>query len=403
MKGKKRNSNSSKLRTTKSSLTRIRFLQISFFVVLLMMACAGVYTTRLNQPQSVLGAHTTASCNSCQWWNIFCRFGLSKQNCNKSSSKSEDELSHIPISSVTGNGIYEFGQPNTADTSKSYLSGATLLYFWSQIEPTKGHYNWDQIRKDMVPWIRAGKKVIIRISTSGNYYANQPGSDSRTPQFVYDDGARFVTQQVTGGTEKHPAYWDQAYLNDFQTFLKAYAEQFDNDPHVAYIDLAIANDGETMPSKGTDTQTYPLWQSIGYSDQIWLDTITKIIALYGQSFHNKPIAVQPDRTFITPKTVKGKKYSEEKLLQTVIYLKTQYPNLIFQNDSLFPNQNLTGSWQDLPLSLEQAHEAFNSTTLQQEINTAIAEHGKYLLVFTKNIDDPKNQTILQNANKTFGY
>ena len=61
-------------------------------------------------------------------------------------------------------GIYEFaGDNSSADAQNPSLAGVDLVYYWSQIEPKAGIYNWNLIDSDMAPWLAAGKKVILRV------------------------------------------------------------------------------------------------------------------------------------------------------------------------------------------------------------------------------------------------
>src|ERR1700721_517860 len=49
-------------------------------------------------------------------------------------------------SSVTFRGIYEFAGGNTkVDATDPDLAGVVLTYYWSQIEPQKGVFNWSPI------------------------------------------------------------------------------------------------------------------------------------------------------------------------------------------------------------------------------------------------------------------
>src|ERR1700686_2789716 len=74
-------------------------------------------------------------------------------------------------------GIYDFSSSNSSGSAdKSYLAGDYLGYYWSQLEPQKGQYNWSIIDQDMSPWTSHGKKVILRISTSGWTSWNPPYS-----------------------------------------------------------------------------------------------------------------------------------------------------------------------------------------------------------------------------------
>ena len=91
-------------------------------------------------------------------------------------------------------GAYEYaGNNSSTDATNPDLVGVDLDYYWSQIEPAKGQYDWSVITNAMAPWVIAGKKVILRIATAGQSSWDPPYSGSGTPSWVYSDGATSVT------------------------------------------------------------------------------------------------------------------------------------------------------------------------------------------------------------------
>ena len=91
-------------------------------------------------------------------------------------------VTHPGTAAANFKGIYEFaGDNSAADAGDPDLTGVDLVYYWSQIEPEKGVFDWSQIQSDMAPWIAAHKKVILRISTSGAASWDPPYSGERHP------------------------------------------------------------------------------------------------------------------------------------------------------------------------------------------------------------------------------
>jgi hypothetical protein len=73
-----------------------------------------------------------------------------------------------PATTSDFRGIFEFaGQDSAADAGDPDLAGVDLVYYWSQIEPSPGVYDWTVIDQAMAPWVAAGKQVVLRISTAG--------------------------------------------------------------------------------------------------------------------------------------------------------------------------------------------------------------------------------------------
>src|SRR5579883_3181256 len=102
-------------------------------------------------------------------------------------------------------GIIEFSGGNTStDATNASLVGTNLIYYWSQLEPQKGQYQWSVIDNAMKPWTSAGKKVVIRITTAGWAKWSPPYSKQGTPQWVFDEGVPHVTE-LDGAI--YPQYW----------------------------------------------------------------------------------------------------------------------------------------------------------------------------------------------------
>lgn len=282
-------------------------------------------------------------------------------------------------------GIYQFtGEKSTQNASLSFLAGASLNFYWSDLEPTKGQFNWSLVDQQMSVWTSHGKHVILRVSTAGN---NMGGSSAqRTPQWVFDEGVPHVT--LPSGAV-YPQYWSATWLKELDGFLSAFAARYDGNPAITYIDVAVGNDGETIPIKDKLPVALPMMQSIGYTDQLWFSTIQKIIGLYTAHFHKTPLALQPDKTFIgrTPN------YGESLVLQYAVQA-----GLWLQNDSLARGTVLNSIWTQHPLAVEQGHPAKqNGYPLQYDLQQAVNLHASYVLIFASDINDPANQSALAAA------
>lgn len=282
-------------------------------------------------------------------------------------------------------GIYQFtGQKNPANASLPYLAGASLNFYWSDIEPAKGQFNWGLIDGDMQPWVSHGKHVILRISTAGN---NMGGSSAqRTPQWVFDEGVPHVT--LSSGAV-YPQYWNATWQAEFTAFIQAFAARYDGNAAITYIDAAVGNDGETIPIKDTSPEALPLMQGIGYTDALWYSTIQRIVGIYKAAFHHTPLALQPDRTFIggTPG------YSESMVLSWAVG-----QGLWLQNDGLNPSTSLSGPWTQTTLAVEQVSPASQrGVSITDDLTAAMNQHASFVLIFASDINKTGNQSALRSA------
>ncbi len=153
-------------------------------------------------------AQNTSSIRSCwpllewkpeKWWSSLILIVLLVSACASPSSSdphpsARRTLTPSPTSYPNFKGIIQFtGEQNPNNASNPYLAGANLAFYWSQVEPQKGHYRWDIIDQEMRPWVTNGKKLILRVSTSGWTRWSPPYSGLGTPQWVYDLGVPSVS------------------------------------------------------------------------------------------------------------------------------------------------------------------------------------------------------------------
>jgi hypothetical protein len=284
-------------------------------------------------------------------------------------------------------GIFEFAGNNaSSDAADSDLAGVVLVYYWSQIEPQKGVFDWSVVDDDMAPWVAAGKKVILRISTSGYASWDPPYSGSATPQWVYGDGA----DSITDNGETIPVYWDPAYLADYKGFVQALAQRFDGDPSVAFIEPGIGMGGETLPETNVSAAGIGTWQSAGYTDTSWLSTVETIASFFAASFRSTPVFPLVDMTFFDGNSTD---------YDTVMAWLRAIPNWGLQYDGLGSSSMLNSEWFGRPIALEQRNATSTShDCLCADISNALDNlHAAYLLIYQSDIDNPANSGYLAQA------
>jgi hypothetical protein len=292
-------------------------------------------------------------------------------------------------SSVTFRGIYEFAGGNTkADATDPNLAGVVLTYYWSQIEPQKGVFDWSPIESAMAPWIAAHKKIVLRISTSGGPSWDPPYSGSGTPAWVYADGAR----SITDNGETIPVYWDPAYLSDYQSFVAAFAGEFDGNPNLAFIEPGVGMGGETLPETGASPAGITAWEADGYTDAVWLSTVETISSFVKASFQTTRSYWMVDRTFFDG--------SGTYFNAVMAWFKT-VPHWHLQNNGLTSTQTLSAQWSG-PLALEQLTSTENSgDCLCADISNGLDNlDATFLMIYKTDVDNPANAAYLAAAEST---
>lgn len=294
-----------------------------------------------------------------------------------------------PPATPTGfQGIFAFNTGNSAAMATNpNIAGTELAYYWSQLEPTQGQYNWSLIDTDMKPWVDNGKQVTLRVKTAGWTKWQPPYSQKGTPQWVYDQGVKFVT--ANDGAIK-PQYWNMDFLNALSDFVQAFAARYNGNANILAIEIAVGDGGETKPDTTKDSNVLSRWTAIGYTDANWWGAIQGIISMYVEDFTKTPLVLMPDASFLGG--MKG--YNE----QLVTSYAAKY-GVWLQWNGLVAGASLPGSFNGLkkgyPLILEQLNAAgANKRKLADDLQTAINLGAVAALIFTSDLQDPTNASTL---------
>jgi hypothetical protein len=285
-------------------------------------------------------------------------------------------------------GIYEFsGQNSHKHVDNPALAGRCLIYYWKQLEPRKGQYNWKLIDRDMKLWIDRHKKVILRVSTSGwTSWDRVADSQHGTPQWVYDQGVASVTE-IDGSV--HPQYWAPAFLQNLRDFVRAFAKRYDGNIYIGAVEIGVGDGGETKVDTHKHPNVLSLWKRVGYSDQIWWETIQRIIGFYTAEFHHTPLVLMPDSSFIG----KTRGYGMNRVVSYAVQHK-----LWLQDNGLTANRTLSPDWHKVPIIAEQRNPTTRSgDTLLEDLQAALNLGATYILIFASDIDNDANQPVLQQV------
>lgn len=294
----------------------------------------------------------------------------------------------------TFNGTYVFNNGNAATFADNpAIAGTYLGFFWAELEPVKGQYNWDLIDNAMKPWADAGKQVLLRVSTSAwtKWWPLQ-NSGKATPRWVYDLGVRFVTE--TDNAVK-PEYWNPLFLQNLGDFVMALATRYDGNAHIAAIEIGVGDGGETKPDTLNNGQArIKQWEAIGYSDKTWMDTIEKIVGLYTSAFKVTPLAIMPNASFI------GGTKGYDELLVVDFAIKE---NLWLQDNGLVATEKTwPGSWKNVKPGYPYIAEQRNPTNvshdlLLKDLQTALNLGARIVLVFAEDITAANQPVLVQIA------
>lgn len=304
-------------------------------------------------------------------------------------------VGYWPLNTNPFQGIFQFtGQANTKNAGNPAISGADLQWSWAQIEPVEGQYDWTKVDRDIRAWISNGKSVILRFSAAGNKNWSGTVNGSYTPGWLFD---RYGVPRVTeiDGTI-FPLYWNPTYLQKLADFVHTAAARYDTNPYVAAVEIGVGQGGETEPD-GTashNTHQLQLWQSYGYTNALWWQTIQKIVRIYEAAWTHTPLALMVTSTFL--------QYQDKRYNRALVEKYAVSQGLWLQINSLNDSMSsgiFQGGENQLTTTLEEQKQSAQDSgyAALHDIKHGIALGARYILVFAVDLSNPGNADALRYA------
>lgn len=161
-----------------------------------------------------------------------------------------------------------------------YIIGGLYTLIWSEVEPEKGKYDWSAADAFIERWARSGKKTALRIIWSTSGYWNNPAARRPTPEWVWDEGARYAYHE--GSDTQIPLFWDPVYRSCAMELLREINSHFGDNKDILFIDVTPG--AETNPYRfGTIHRRDPGYKAVyeatkasdgrTYTDELWRETV----------------------------------------------------------------------------------------------------------------------------------
>lgn len=156
--------------------------------------------------------------------------------------------------------------------NKSYVIGILVRVVWKDIEPIDNIYNWSLIDDQIKAAESYGKKISLAI-----------GSGPNTPQWLYELGASSISYSLPfSGTIPIP--WDVIFLDKWTEFISELGKRYQNDTTIQLVYITNSSqNGFEMQLPHNPTPTY---SSIGYSEQLVINSWTQIMDEFNEAFPN---------------------------------------------------------------------------------------------------------------------
>lgn len=176
------------------------------------------------------------------------------------------------------------------------LCGASLVIYWSDVEATKGVFDWSSVTAAAQPYVAAGLTVNLLFSE-----ATEGTVNTVTPAWVtapVSQGGLGVPTVSCANQPTMPVYFNATYEAAWSAFIAAAVHQFSfaNSPlaaSVGYMRFATGGGAEALPPPGYNDggACQALWANAGYSYNAWNQHEANIINAMGRQSTDKQLMV----------------------------------------------------------------------------------------------------------------
>ncbi len=180
-------------------------------------------------------------------------------------------------------GIYQFQDIYYTDPSRYPIVGTHRAWRWHIVEPRENDYRWDIVEHWLSLVAAQGKIAGLGVNS---YNGILSGGDE-TPRWVYHKHP--AAEIVCPGDWRIPKFWDPAYQAEFEKMVTAFADRYDGDPRLAWVEISVGVYGETQPAKPT---FYDCLEANGLTPSLWVETVDRYTDIYLRHFHRTQLFLQ---------------------------------------------------------------------------------------------------------------
>lgn len=200
------------------------------------------------------------------------------------------------------NGVDKYSIKN--DSLFQSFPGMDHLYLrlaWSYLEPKEGEFDWHYIDEIVEKYVSLGYQIAFRITSkeTGTY----PGSVGQelngvqyaTPVWVEKAGAKGYIVENEGVRTWMPDWDDPVYLEKLDRFHGAFAERYDEEKWVIYVDVgSIGEWGEGHTS--FSTRVPPTIEEVKANLNVYLKNYkhTQLVVTDDLIYYGKPEAIEKE-------------------------------------------------------------------------------------------------------------
>jgi hypothetical protein len=182
---------------------------------------------------------------------------------------------------------YVIGKDASGKPKDPNICGVSLLVGWSDVEKSKGNFDWSQVVAWAQPYVNAGLTVNLLFAD-----ASEVGSNTATPSWVTDANGDNVASIACTGQPSYPNYIDRTFEADYEAFIAAAVAEFSAPApagssitsSIGYMRFGLGAGVEAYPAHFSNYPNDACSQAFmadGYSFDAWVAHTRRIVNYMG--------------------------------------------------------------------------------------------------------------------------
>ena len=156
-----------------------------------------------------------------------------------------------------------------------WISGVTVSFFWKDLEPSPGEFNWKYLDDLIAAAAKHGKCVGLWP------YLPAPW----LPEWVKNKGVQTYDMDKTRTKTNIPYSLDPTLIEEYNRYLAAIAERYNGNPAVSYVLVTLAGTSGMHNNVQPEPRQFKLLEEkFGYTVDNHIDAWKKTFALYEKIF-----------------------------------------------------------------------------------------------------------------------
>ena len=164
------------------------------------------------------------------------------------------------------------------------LTGGHMPFSWDDIEVEDDVFDWAYVDQWLEKQASLGKPTGVGFSL----YDGRCCGGTRIPRWLVWEHEETVVR-CDALQWPIPNYSNPLLLAEYREFIQAFADRYDNDPRVVWIELATGIFGEAKPSDSSD---WPCMLDSGLTEEIWIDYSKEVMDFFAEAFQETPVLYQ---------------------------------------------------------------------------------------------------------------